>query len=376
MNRRLLPVAVEKNGHQTHHRLHANGRTVAHRVRRSHRATPRSPSDQIQWLIEISKRSLPGLKPYLWTVIFIATILSFMSSLRLDWRIASFGTLAIVQFVVLLFIVNQVIRSGQTHAKRVTPFLLWSATIIGVAFASLSFSSVFFDWPLRFRPTPVAYEDAGAKTIRQFFKLIDMGKMEDVWTLIHSARKAEVSGIGIRNAQDFAKTYATTRQHTHMVIEKVQDTPGLGRAYRVAFDVRDDFPRSHLYDVYASGEGSVKAWFNGGNGGALEKQRLLDIVMDDVRAAFEVPKSLEPKIVQYVDQLTFESLFRPELIAEIGRQLDLVRKKSFRDSLVPIWRHLILRVELQEEGPGSWKIRRGLYPRLVEGIYRSSLVVP
>lgn len=332
-------------------------------------------SSRIQLLKEAAKRGVPTLMPYLWTLVFIIVMLSLVYFFDLDWWVAGFGVLVTVPFMVLLFLATQVIRSPQVEGKLPIRFMMWAVIVLFVVSASLFALSVFFGWPLNLRPTSrvVVAEDEGAKTIRKFYKLMDQGKFDGAWALIHPARKAEISQ-NIRNANEFKEAYTTTREHAHITIERVEGTTGLGLTYRVTFAVLDEFPFSYLYK---SRDRLVGEWF--GNG-SMDKKRIVHIIMDDVKDAFIVPKTLEPElepeIVKFFDRRLFASLFKPDFIFDIGRELNLKLKERPGRSGVPVWRFFIQRMELQEDGPGSWKIRRGLYPRTLEGIYEPGAAVP
>lgn len=328
-----------------------------------------SEKPQIDLLIAAAKRGVPTLMPYLWSLIFIIVMLSLVYFLRLDWWVAGFGILVIMPSVVLLFLIKQVLRSPRKDIRPLALSTMWFFAILFAASVTLFVSSAFFGWPLNFRPTATPVEDGGVLTIRKFYKLTDQGQFEAAWELIHSKRKEEIAEK-IPNWQEFAKAYVTTREHRYIEIERIQDTTALDRTYRVSFAVRDEFPISHLYRSRPS---LIKDWFEAYS---LDKKRIVDIVINDVRNAFDVPKSAAPKIAQFIDRRRFESLFKPGLIYDIGMELRLVPKKRPLDSPESVWQFFVQKVQLQEDKSGTWKIKSGLYPRLVEAMYEPGASAP
>ena len=195
----------------------------------------------IKLLKESAKRGVRGLMPYFWTLIFVVALLALVYFLRLDWWVAGFGALAVIPLLVLLFLIKQILGSPREDVRPLALFAMWFVSILFGVSVSLFVSSAFFEWPLNFRPNATSAEDDGAQTIRNFYKLIDEGQFQAAWGLIHSERKKEIVKQ-VPNWQEFAKAYATTREHSRIQIERVQDIFRLDRTYRVSFAVRDEFP--------------------------------------------------------------------------------------------------------------------------------------
>jgi hypothetical protein len=207
--------------------------------------------------------------------------------------------------------------------------------------------------------------------IHQFYKLIDKRDFKAAWDLIHKKRKDEVRTKNPKfDWEEFAKAYTTTREHSHLQIERIQTPFAIDRTYRVSFAVRNELPVNRLYRSRAT---LVKDWFEGRS---LDRDKLVGLVISDVKNQFEVPRELEPAVVEFVETRRFESLFKPDIIFDIGRELKLAERKAPSASPDNVWRYFVQVVHLQEEQPGSWKITSGLYPRLVEATYEPGASTP
>ena len=108
----------------------------------------------------------------------------------------------------------------------------------------------------------------------------------------------------------------------------------------------------------------------------MNRDEIVGLVISDVKNQFNVPTELEPTVAKFIETRRFESLFKPDIIFDIGRELKLTERKTSLISPDTVWRHFVQVVHLQEEQPGSWKISGGLYPRLVEATYEPGTAPP
>ena len=116
----------------------------------------------------------------------------------------------------------------------------------------------------------------------------------------------------------------------------------------------------------------VSTWFSNP---LSDRKRFIDQVMNDVKSQFVVPAESEPQIVNFVMSRRFSSLFKPEIIYDIGREMNLAERKD-KPSPHTVWRYFIQEIHLQEEQPGVWKISAGLYPQLVNAVYEEGVSAP
>ncbi|OIR02213.1 hypothetical protein GALL_158330 [mine drainage metagenome] len=289
--------------------------------------TSASAESAIDFLDQASKRGVTTLMPYLWTLVFIISILALTLTHGLDWWTAGLGALVTVSLLIVLFVVRQIVDAPRTEVQSLGIAAMWFFTVLFAASLSLLVSSVFFGHPLNLRPsqTLTPTQDEGWLVIQQFYKLIDNGDFNAAWNLVHKKRKDEIRTKNPNfDWEDFARAYTTTRQHSHLQIERIQhQTPfETGRTYRVSFAVRDELPVNHLY---RSRPTLVKEWFDNRS---LDRDKIVGIVISDVKNQFEVPRKLEPMVVEFVGTRRFESLFKPDLIFNIGRELKLTARKA------------------------------------------------
>jgi hypothetical protein len=317
-------------------------------------------------LVQAGKRGVPALMPYLWTLVFIIALLALIHKRGLDWWTAGFGVLVTASILIVLFVIRQIVNAPRKEVRCLAITSMWFFMVLFAASLTLFVTSAFFGHPLDFRPSPTPTEDEGRAAIYQFYKLIDKRDFKAAWDLIHKKRKAETK----LDWEEFAKAYTTTREHNHLQIERIQTPFAIDRTYRVSFAVRDELPVNHLYRSRAT---LVKDWFEGHS---LGRHKIVGLIISDVKNQFEVPRELEPTVVEFVEARRFESLFKPDIIFDIGRELRLAERKAPLASPDNVWRYFVQVVHLQEEQPGSWKITSGLYPRLVEATYEPGASAP
>lgn len=323
-------------------------------------------------LLELAgKRGVAALMPYLWTVVFIIAILALTYKRGLDWWTTGLGALITVSLLIVLFVIRQIVGAPRKEVRHLAITAMWFFMALFATSLTLLVSSAFFGHPLDLRPSPSLTEDEGTVVIRQFYKLIDKRDFKAAWDLVHKKRKDEITTKNPKfDWEDFAKAYTSTREHSHLQITRIQTPSAIDRAYRVSFAVRDELPINHLYRSRGT---LLKDWFERGS---LDLGEIVGSVIRDVKNQFEVPKDMEPTVVEFVKTRRFESLFKPEIILDIGRELKLAERKTLSATPDNVWRYFIQEVHLQEEQPGSWKISSGLYPRLVEATYEPGASAP
>ena len=328
----------------------------------------------IDLLDHAGKRGVVSLRPYLWTLVFIVAILALVISRGLDWQTAGFGALVVLSLLIVLFVIKQIIDAPHKEIRTLATTAMWFFMILFAVSITLFLSSAFFGKPLDFRPLPNKSADSGIAVINNFYKCIDKRDYKAAWELIHRRRKKEILKHNPDfNVNEFAKAYETTRIHQFLQIDPVprqKDMESVDRVYRVSFAVSDELPINTLYT--ASRTMLVSTWFSNP---LSDRKRFIDQVMNDVKSQFVVPAESEPQIVNFVMSRRFSSLFKPEIIYDIGREMNLAERKD-KPSPHTVWRYFIQEIHLQEEQPGVWKISAGLYPQLVNAVYEEGVSAP
>jgi hypothetical protein len=214
----------------------------------------------------------------------------------------------------------------------------------------------------RARPT------ASEQRLRQYYALLDEKRFEDAWDLIHSARKYEIRDR-IKTANDFAKTYETTRSHQNVKIDS--DRVGSDDAtYWVSYDVQDRLPRTELYELT---ERTVRELFNKG---IMNEDNTLDLILDNLRMYFDLSQSEEAKIKEFVRTRQADFLFDPSFVSEVGRYLKLSPRGDYQNaSRLDAWRHFIVQIQLLKQD-GEWKIRGGLDRPTAVVVYSPGTRIP
>jgi len=331
---------------------------------------PKAPTADL--LEQGSKRGVAALTPYLWTLVFVISILALIYERGLDWGTAGFGALLTISLLIVLFVIRRIVDTPRKEVRHLSIAAMWFFMILFAVSLMLLVSSTFFGKPLDFR-SPTQSKDEGRMVIERFYKLIDNRDFKAAWDLIHKKRKDEIRGRNPRfDWQDFAETYSTTRQHAHLQIqiERGQTASEIDRTYRVTFAVLDELPVNRLYRLRAT---LVRDWLDGRS---LDRDKLVSLVVSDVKDQFEVPGELEPKVVKFVEGRQFQSLFKPNIIFDIGRELGLSKRKPALASPDNVWRYYVQVLHLQEEQRGSWKISGGLSSPLVEATYEPGASAP
>lgn len=317
------------------------------------------------------KRGVAALMPYLWTVVFITSMLTLIYKRGLDWWTAGFGAVVIVSLLIVLFVIRQIFDAPRKEVRHLAITAMWFFSVLLAISLTLLVLSAFYGYPLDLRPSGRTAEDEATVVIQQFYKLIDKRDFESAWQLIHRKRKVEITAKkpGF-DWKDFAKTYSSTRERSDLQIVRISAPSAIDRVYRVSCAVRDELPISHLY---RSRTVLAKDWFDGGS---LDREKIIGIVIKDVKDQFVVKKELELTLVEFIENRSFESLFKPEIILNIAQELSLAERKDFSASPENVWRYFVRDVHLQEEQPGLWKISGGLERPLVNATYEPGAAAP
>jgi len=191
--------------------------------------------------------------------------------------------------------------------------------------------------------------DERAAVIQQFYDHLNNQKYEDAWALIHPLRKAQIQQR-VKDANDFSHVHIKTALETDDATEPT---------YVVGFDVRDDVPRSVIYQLSEQQvEESVK-------NGIINQNKVVDLVFANLNDYFDLSDADRRKIRERLGKRRLSSLFSPVFVEEFASELGL---EQHRRSTLPlkdsIWRHFILRLTLRKD-EYSWKIRSGLDKPLI-----------
>ena len=210
--------------------------------------------------------------------------------------------------------------------------------------------------------------DAGKAAIYSFYRSVK-AHPEDAWALIHPDRKAKVQPLGIVDAATFGATYATTIAYRNpSVLFDKEDQTG-ARLYWVTFDVQDSLPTATLYQGLSRPMAALVT------DGIVNQNRLLRVVLDDVRKQYDVPKGRVPEIERYVLGLPATAVLGPKVVSEIGRKFKLSAPSGLAGSQkMLVWTRYIQRIELRDSN--GWKIVEGLFPSVLEAYYPSGVEIP
>lgn len=210
--------------------------------------------------------------------------------------------------------------------------------------------------------------DPAVAAIESYFAAIQARDCKAAWDLVHAARKDTLAkdfrGFGL---EQFCKAYQTTRTYENMQILRRQDVSGVGgaRLYRVAYDVKDEFPNNRFFFEVRSK--TVAEALRSEN---VNEREVFERVTANLRRYYEVPDGDLPRLRQVIGNMPVVFIFAPELITETTRLLKLNygiewKEKAARPSRQQVDRHFVHSLVMLEEA-GRWKIRDGLsYPELV-----------
>lgn len=210
--------------------------------------------------------------------------------------------------------------------------------------------------------------DAGKAAIHSFYRSVK-DHPEDAWALIHPDRKAKVKPLGIVDAQSFGATYVTTTTYRNLSVAFDKEDQTGARLYWVTFDVQDSLPFASLYQGLSRPMNALVA------DGVVNQDRLLGVVLADVRKQYVVPVEQIPEIERYVLGLPATAVLGPKVASEIGRKFKLSAPIGFSaGQKMLVWTRYIQHIELRDNN--GWKIVEGLFPPLLEAYYPSGVEIP
>ena len=152
-----------------------------------------------------------------------------------------------------------------------------------------------------------------------------------------------------------------------MLFDKEDQTGA--RLYWVTFDVQDSLPTATLYQGLSRPMAALVT------DGIVNQNRLLRVVLDDVRKQYDVPKGRVPEIERYVLGLPATAVLGPKVVSEIGRKFKLSAPSGLAGSQkMLVWTRYIQRIELRDSN--GWKIVEGLFPSVLEAYYPSGVEIP
>ncbi len=106
--------------------------------------------DLYEKILEKSINAVPALKYALGVAGIVASI-AIISSLRLDLRVAVFGTVVMLVLMVALFVFSKLIKIKNKYVLYPAILMLWSFVGLTIFTAVLLFSSVFFNYPINLK---------------------------------------------------------------------------------------------------------------------------------------------------------------------------------------------------------------------------------
>jgi hypothetical protein len=259
----------------------------------------------------------------------------------------------------LLFLLSVLLRSGPRVSSMISIAKPIAAiTSLGTFIIALLNLSV----PIGVIPPP----DKAEQTIHEFYRAIQDRNFDTAYVLVHPARLDEIRKTRPHfDRGQFSETYATTRNYRNRsvcLLSSGEDKTG--RLYAVTFDVSDEVPRNRLYELQQDLVKDISAR------GFLNLESLLSFIMENLREYYEVPRSAEPVIRDFIVNRQFSTLIDPVLLSEIRRSLSHdyqieIKERQIKPSTSVVWRHFSQRLVLSRETE-NWKIRQGLAdPRAV-----------
>lgn len=211
--------------------------------------------------------------------------------------------------------------------------------------------------------------DAGKVAINSFHRSVK-DHPDDAWALIHPDRKAKVKPLGIVDANSFGATYVTTTKYRNLSVAFDKEDQTGARLYWVTFDAEDSLPYASLYQGLSRSMEALVA------DGVVNRDRLLGVVLADVRKQYNVPVGQIPEIERYVLRLPATAVLGPKIVSEIGGKFKLSAPSGLAASQkMLVWTRYIQHVVLREDN-GKWKIVEGLFPSVLEAYYPSSVELP
>jgi hypothetical protein len=204
------------------------------------------------------------------------------------------------------------------------------------------------------RVTPA---DEGRDAIESFYRQIGDKEFQQAFDFIHPDRKEEMRKQN-RSYSDFANAYTSTQEYRNLQISFDRAENSSGRWYVVAYDVKDSFPLNTLRE---------ESWVPASaltDAGVINREKLIGIILADLRRDYVFPEESKPKVLEYVLKAPTHYLFEPSFIQDVADSLALNSSKGSRKDS---WSHHIEHLKMQRLH--GWKIRDGLHLPIFVGQY-------
>jgi hypothetical protein len=280
----------------------------------------------------------------------IGTVFTFfgkiLEAIKRDKQLVIVWGISVLFLVMLLGVLA---IGNLTSGANLTVIIVIAVIVAGLCIYSITRS--------KSTASPVA-NDPGISVVERFYRLIGEKKLSEAYDMIHPSRiKVIHQSDPDFDSAGFARTYETTRRYEHM---NVQFDGGSNRArnYTVSFDVLDEFPRNRLYKTRNELFNEVF------NQGCITSQQIIEGVIADLKAYYIVPDSVLPWIDDFIKNRQYGSLYDPEFVYEVKRNLEKVKNsilipKENTPSSILVWRHYIQSLQLMQDNK-TWKIGEGL----------------
>jgi hypothetical protein len=203
----------------------------------------------------------------------------------------------------------------------------------------------------------VTTADEGRDAIKSFYGHVANNNFQQAFDFIHPDRKEEMEKQN-RTYSDFKNAYTSTTEYRNLQISFDKAESSSTRWYLVAYDVKDLFPLSTLREESWVPTSSLV------DQGVVDQQKLINIVVADLRRNYLLSDDQLPKVLEYIRRAPSHYLFEPSFIEDVADSLHL---KSSQASMKDSWSHHIELLEMQEQH--GWKIRSGLHPPIFVAQY-------
>jgi len=254
----------------------------------------------------------------------------------------------VLLFLASFFLPTWLIARFESSAKVVAAM---------TAIISLAVSAAGVILPLR----PAAKDEAQS-ALEQYFESIKVRDFKIAYDILSDARKQEkrqelqMPNWGLK---DFSDLFVGTRGSDNMKVEFLRISGG-DRIYKASYDVYDDAPRSIIF-------ANRKQLFSSKLfDGILNRENILNWVIDNLRQYYRVPDDSLPTIRSYIDNRTIESVLDPIFISVMvadlergGLKLVAIPNPSRPDD-DRIKRHFVHDTIVMIKEHGAWRIRSGL----------------
>lgn len=203
--------------------------------------------------------------------------------------------------------------------------------------------------------------DPAKYALQQFFGFLQQKNFKDAYNLISDARKLERKRSlpsGIDDYSQYMSTFDNTESYRNFTYELVREETENERGYRVTYDVLDNVPHNRLFESRIRPISSFS--------GAVDREEIIRIVLDNLREYYVVPESAIPAIQEHVKARTMDDILDPTFIGEMVIDLRNVRNIELQQAgahptNASIWRYLRYdNVVMIKQGSAEWKIRSGL----------------